>query len=335
MRTLIIPSAGRSMLMGMPKWLLRHPDGNHLIKKCVCGLDLSEFDRIIITILKEDEEKYNASSIIALEFSENKNIEIFILDKQTSGPAETVYKTIIEKSVEGKVVIKDSDVFTKIHDCKFDNFVAGLNLIECDADLPNIRNKSFVIVNEQNQILDIIEKQIKSDLICLGLYGIREASDFIETYNALSDNDYGIQSLYVSHIIAYLIGMQGKIFNYVKVLEYENWETERDWENINRKFGTYFIDIDRLIDDIDSGCSNYNERMEIEPIYSLQMIEKLQMNGAKIVLFTSRSNNDYKKIMNMIGNYSITPLDIVYDCSYAHKRIISNKDELKKECFVR
>ncbi len=330
MKTLIIPCAGRSMINGKPKWLLKHPDGKYLIRKCVCGIDLSIFYRIIITILNEDERKYNASEIIGSEYSDLNNVEILILDKPTNGPAETIYRTIIEKDIVGKIAIKDSDVFVKVDNDKYDNFVAGLNLLDYDDELPNIRNKSFIIANEQNQILDIIEKQIKSDLVCLGYYGIRDANDFKYAYKALSDIDYSINCLYVSHIVAYLIGFHGLIFNYVKITDFENWETEKDWLSLNKKLGTYFIEFDKFIT-INGKLNKHVKDSGKISSEGMEMISKLIMKGAQIVLFTSLNISDESLVLEIISKYKIEPLSIIYGCNYSSKKILSSLSDLKNE----
>ena len=67
------------------------------------------------------------------------------------------------------------------------NFVSGLDLTTYNQDVFKVRTKSFIVTNEQNQILDIIEKKFRSDIISVGLYGFKNTNDFIEAYRNLSD----------------------------------------------------------------------------------------------------------------------------------------------------
>jgi hypothetical protein len=40
--------------------MLSHPDGKLMVQKAIEGLPLDKFERIIITIVKEHDEKFNA-----------------------------------------------------------------------------------------------------------------------------------------------------------------------------------------------------------------------------------------------------------------------------------
>ena len=59
MNTLIVPCAGRSSRFPntKPKFLLTHPDGKLMIEHAIEGIDINKFDQIVITIVKEHDEK--------------------------------------------------------------------------------------------------------------------------------------------------------------------------------------------------------------------------------------------------------------------------------------
>lgn len=98
-------------------------------------------------------------------------IEIVTIENMTAGPAETVYIAIKKANVSGSVVVKDVDNYLKVENVPQGNFVAGLDLNTWERDIHNLRNKSFLILNEQGNLLDIIEKKVRSDVICLDLNG--------------------------------------------------------------------------------------------------------------------------------------------------------------------
>lgn len=52
-------------------------------------------------------------------------------------------------------------------------------------DVPRLKDKSFIVLNEQSRIIDIAEKQLKSGIISLGLYGFADVGDFLDAYAAL------------------------------------------------------------------------------------------------------------------------------------------------------
>ena len=75
MATLIIPCAGKSSRFPnmKPKWMLTHPDGKLMIEKSIEQLPLEVFDRIVITIVKEHCETYEADVILKQVFEKNCN----------------------------------------------------------------------------------------------------------------------------------------------------------------------------------------------------------------------------------------------------------------------
>ncbi|MDD3141280.1 MAG: hypothetical protein PHX08_20245, partial [Lachnospiraceae bacterium] len=274
MSTLIVPCVGRKFANGMPQYLNRHPNGKLLIERSIEGVYIEDYQSVLIVLFEEDIKKYHAESIILNEVKKYP-IKIVSLSEMTSGPAETVYEAIKRMSITGEIVVKDADNYLKINEIPQRNFVAGLDLNIWEQDVHNLRNKSFLIVNEQGNLLDIIEKQVRSDVICLGMYGFKSAEDFVKAYEHLNDTSYPISKLYVSHIISYLIGYAGKVFHYVSSIEYENWGNERLWKDLQRDYALYFIDLDNILDTDGVLSDNNKKKLAI-----------LQNRGASFVGYT-------------------------------------------------
>lgn len=203
MKTLIVPCAGKGMLDGKPKYLAQHPDGKLLIQKCLERIPVDGFQRILVVILQRDIDRYRVSLVVE-DALKALSAEIIALQDETARPAETVYQAMQLAMVQGSVVIKDSD-------------------------------NCFLIINEQRQIMDIFEKQFKSDVICAGLYGFADATDYLRVYERLNDHSYPIQPLYVSHIIPYLIGYVQRVFRYVPCTSYEDWGNEKVWADVQKR----------------------------------------------------------------------------------------------------
>lgn len=266
MKNLIIPCCGRNFLNGKPKYLNKHPDGTLLAVKTFQKMNVDAYDMIYYVILKEDIDRFDALTIL------NKAIrvlsipyQVVVLDSRTDGPAETVYNAIVNAQIKGEIVIKDLDNMLEVSTQAYGNFVAGLNLIEYENDIYQLRKKSFVIINEQNTVLDIVEKRLCSDIISAGLYGFESAADFIFAYKRLRDENYGIKHLYVSHVISYLIGFLGKNFDYIEVSGFESWGTDKEWKDVLQlyadsiKNGLVIIDLDgTLINTNDINYHAYN-----------------------------------------------------------------------------
>ena len=259
MTTLIIPCAGDATLNGKPTCLAIHPDGLTLFEKCISGMNLNYIERIVITILQTDNLKYEMETKIHKIFDSYPNrFDIYTMPFKTSSPAETIYFTIKNMKISGRIMIKDVDNFVVIENLYYENFVAGLNIF--NYDIRKLGTKSFITVNEQNHVLDIIEKQIKSNIICSGFYGLKRAQDFCNAYDSLRDQIYGIEKLYVSHIIAYLIGKSNAIFQYVEVNNFESYDSQEDWYDVENNLMQSQIQKNRLaIFDLDGTLFNTND----------------------------------------------------------------------------
>ena len=325
MNTLIIPCAGKSSRFPnmKPKWMLTHPDGKLMIEKSLEGLNTDIFDRIIITIVKLHDEKYEAGLVLSQVFKNNKKIEICLLDDFTSSASETVYLTLEKMNVAGAFVVKDSDNCVKVNiDLPIANSITGYNLYK-HPDISNIPGKSFLMVNEQGIIEDIIEKRIVSNIICLGVYAFSNAEDFKKSYKEmLSKNISG--EMYISHVISYMLGKKD-VFIALEAEKYDDWGTLEEWHKVQKDFRTYFCDVDGVLMK-NCGkygkCNWYNNR-EIIP-ENMEVIRNLQNNGAQIVITTSRPEEFRKDLESILEENGIKPYAILMGMNDAARVIIND-----------
>lgn len=319
MRTLIVPCAGNHKVEGVPLYLNRHPDGEILAVKSIMGIYPQDYDRIIYTILQEDDEKYNASEIIKNECNERFNIEVVILPQKTNGPAETVYKTLIIAGINGEFVVRDSHVYIEVENEKYSNFVAGLDLTECKKTIDDLKSRSFIILNEQKKILDIVEKHFCSDVISLGLYGFNSADEFIVAYKHLCESLYPISKLYLSHIISYLIGYRECVFHSIKITKFEDWSTNVAWKKVQKRYATCFLDLDGIC----NSELSINEKAEHRLI-------SLSEEGVSFVVFTSKLI-DENSIKEYFQSKGIRIISVVTGCTNSSvRKILSNNDSIEE-----
>jgi len=324
MKTLIIPCGGKSSRFPdmKPKYLLTYPDGKLMIEKSISGLPLNLFDRIIITIIKEHDQKYESALILNQIFG--NNIEICILDEFTKCQSETVYLTVKKMEITDEIVVKDSDNYVEVSKIS-GNFVVGLNIAEQEKDINRLKSKSFLVVNEQNIIVDIIEKEISSNYICLGVYGFENVEDFCRSYEYLMNekNEESFE-IYLSHTIAYMIGANKGVFRYVRCSDFEDWGTLYDWELVRDNMRTFFIDFDGVIvkNTGKYGSRNWSEEFDVIP-NNIKHIKNLYDRGAQIVITTSREKEHTKRIYELFRKNGIVVHEIVTNCNHS-KRIIIN-----------
>lgn len=321
MRTLIVLCAGDRVINNLPVFLNRHPDGKILAEKAIEGVFIENYDEVIFTVLKSVNEKYHAEKIIEDEITIHNNIKVFKLDKPTSGPAESVYLTIKGAKIEGEFAVRDSLNGITISKDTTGNFVSGLDLTKYEDDVFNVRSKSFIVTNEQGQVLDVIEKRFRSDIISVGLYGFKKTSDFIMAYEKLNDINYPINKMYLSNVISYLIGYKQRVFHCVDVSFHEDWGTPETWSRLEKKYATIFVDVDKLIG------ANYTDEMASTLIESLSVLKN---KLSSIVLFTRTSVVNKKQVYNLLEEKNIHCIDFVCGVSHSTEQImISDEKELQ------
>ena len=324
MNNLIVPCAGKSSRYPnmKPKYMLTHPDGCLMIEKSLSGINQDAFDRIIITIVKPHVEQYDADLIMQQVFKDNPKVEICILDNFTSCASETVFLTIKKMQIQGSLVIKDSDNYVAVNMSKIENAVIGYDLHK-HRDVPNIAAKSFIVANEQGIIQNIIEKQIVSNIICLGVYCFEDASNFVEVYEELKNNRVDGE-LYVSHVISYMIA-KGKTFFLYQANDYEDWGTIKEWQNVQKRFRTYFVDVDGVLmkNSGKYGKVNwYNNNQFLTE--NIEILKNLQKNGAQIIITTSRTEEFRKDLTQKLINMGLKPYAILMGLNHSARVIIND-----------
>lgn len=300
-----------------------------MVKKSISGLDLNEFDRIIITIVKAHCEQYESDIILkqAFESDNNNKIEICMLPGFTSCQSETVYETIRMMDIEGEFVVKDSDNYISLPSIPHGNYIVGLDVNKFDKEINRLSSKSFLVVNEQDVITDIVEKKIKSDHICLGMYGFSDTKEYSEAYLRLSSSDPSdsLNEIYISHVISYMIGTGGGVFKYVESAKFEDWGTMQDWQLVQDSMRTYFIDLDGVVFNNRGKYGSKNWSNDNEPIMeNVDIICKLYKGGAQIVVTTSRGDNCRHFIQEFFASHGIELHAIVTGCNHAGRIIIND-----------
>lgn len=326
MSTLIIPCAGKSSRFPnmKPKWMLTYPDGKLMIEKALEGINTDIFQRIIITIVQTHVEKYEAKLILEQVFENNKKIEICVLENFTQSASETIYLTLKKMNVTGSVVIKDSDnkvVFNMPE--KISNAIVGCD-INNHRDISNIPAKSFLIVNQQNIIQDIIEKQVVSKFICLGVYMFENALNFIKTYDILLQKNVQGE-MFVSHIISYMLTCNNTIFTLITADVFEDWGTLAEWQQSQKKHRTYFVDVDGIIlkNSGKYGLVNWqNNKILLEE--NVKTLLDLQQEGAQIVITTSRPEEYKTDLVNTLNSAGIFPYAVLTGLNHASRVIIND-----------
>lgn len=325
---LIVPCAGRSTRFGLdkPKFLLTHPDGKLMIEKALEGINLDQFDRIIFTIVDDQITTYDTEPILRQVFENfNIKVEICILTDYTSSQSQTVYETLRINNVNGSFAVKDSDNKILLSDNLEENmnYVLGLDIQKIGQEINRLQSKSFLKVNNQGYITNIIEKKIISDVVCIGFYVFRDSEMFKLAYQELSDSFEG--ELYLSHIISHQILTKNEIFSYKNSSIFEDYGTLEDWKLIQSKFKTYFVDYDGVLVRNKGKYGIENWETIDEPIKeNLLALRRICNNGSQIIITTSRPKKFENKIASLLKSYDINIHSIVSGLSHSQRILIND-----------
>lgn len=205
----------------MPYVFSLNKDGYSLCVEAARRLDVSKFDAVYFTTLKEYDNKYCVSDFLRLQFKRLKwsNAKVVLLENRTSSQPETINETIKLEDITGSIYIKDAD-------CSFVSEVSPQNMIATyqleKLQWVDPQNKSYVDVDDGYYVTNIIEKRIISHNFCAGGYSFENVDDFTHYYNMLRDE----QGLYLSHVI-YAMLLDRHIFRPEYVNDYKDFSNEQ------------------------------------------------------------------------------------------------------------
>jgi len=299
----IVPAAGLSTRFPnvKPKYLHFGYDNKMMLVKAVEPY-IGKHD-ITVVILQEHVEKYNALEFVRGELP---GAYIVIVEKPTSGPAETVKVALrdimlLKDDVDFEFIVKDCDSFFD-HVPVAGNYVCVSNIGDHEQ-LNKLASKSFVRYNDQDIITNIIEKAVVSDSFCVGAYKFESANKYLETYEKIRHRN---GEFFVSHIIQDML-YSGEIFKKVSVTNYVDVGTAADWHKYN-DMPVIFCDIDGTIIKAQSRYGNnsyYKSPVVLEE--NVKRIREYHDKGCQIWFTTARHPDHAEvtdKMLKSLGFYN-------------------------------
>ena len=269
-----------------PKWMLSHPMSHRMmVTEAISGLNLDFFDNIYFICLQQHEDKYSFMKGFVAELDDaglRAKSNIVLLPEQTDSQSETVYTFLSGYDLDGFIFIKDSDGFYRC-DVEERNQVAYFDLN--DMDDINARTKSYVDLDVNDVVTNIVEKKVISSTFSSGGYGFADAKEFCKTFEKLQDMD---GECYISHIIFEMM-LSGSTFYGTKTTDFKDWGTLDAWNKYKSQYKCLFVDIDgTLITNSSHHFPPYTGSGE--PIEdNIDLLAELHEQGkAKIILTTSR-----------------------------------------------
>ena len=313
---IIVPAAGASSRFPdmKPKYLLYDYAHKMMIQR---ALEPYNGHNITIGILKEHDEVYNASDYLRHEFKDTT--KIFIMEKMTRGPADTVYQIIKSSNIDpdAELLIKDCDSFFD-HEMSEGNYICVSNIAQHEV-LKKLSSKSFVIANEQGIITDIIEKNVVSDTFCVGGYKFSSVRIFCEAFEELKLHE----EIFVSDVIQRCLH-KGEIFTEKLVSNYIDVGTAQDWFEYNDK-PVIFCDIDGTLIESQGrvGGKSFNS-----PIVTMdKTVDRLleyQKKGAQFVFTTARPKDVERITYSMLVTLGFRNFQLIMGLQNSRRILIND-----------
>jgi len=313
--TLIIPVAADrpEYERYLPEWLDIHPDGTLMLYESVRGLPLSDFDRICPVILAKHDQRYHASAMIESQFQKmglRNTLDIVRLQEPTASQPETVVRAIEAADIRGSIFIKDGD-----------NFFEGCRLLgeNCVATFPldalknvNPSNKSYIMLDDNQYITNIIEKVIISRFFCVGGYGFAESAQFVSYYKRLAH----YKGLYISHVI-YAMLLDRHLFRPLNVSNYIDWGTRQEWLNFKNHFVTLFVPLTALLParSVYSSMPGWTQTTDVE-----ELRRSYDTGKTKIIILCEEDESSRSRIEEELSRTGVKYHQLLFGV-YAHARL--------------
>lgn len=194
--------------------------------RSLMNIDMSQFTAIHFILLKSDEEKWHISERIQIDLRiigvPNIPIKFSFEDNVTSSQAETIYNEIERNNISGAIFIKDAD-----NACSCENITPKNSVLIYPLESTPIvdpQHKSYIVVDDQNFVMNIIEKRVISGMFNCGGYSFENVNDFTNAYENIKKYESKNVHMYISNIIYWLMLYKGLKFRPIEATAYDDFE---------------------------------------------------------------------------------------------------------------
>jgi len=297
--------------------MLPAADGQPMLRLALSGLPL-ELDDLIVTILREHEEKFDVQAGLASVFG--RPLRVAILEQPTGSQSETVAATLRQVDLDEPFLVKDSDGYFHCPDITSD-----VNYICVDTlnhfDLINPRNKSYVQVDAADRILSMREKVVISDLFNVGGYFFRSPIEFLRYYDSLA-TQAASSELYLSNVVSAMLA-GGVPFEARRTSGYQDWGTAHDWRRALLGKSAYLVSLDGFI--FERGSRYFRPRFQdVRPNpLAVEAVRELAKAGNQIVYLSIRPQSDEALTRAQLLVNKLPDGQIVWDCPSAQWQLIT------------
>ena len=299
--------------------MLTLPDGALAIARAAESVPADAYNRIVVAIRADHDARYGCRELLKRLFG--AGVETVVIDGDTRGPADTVAHMIRNANVTGTIAIKDADSFFDPAALPEGSF-ASVSDVRRTPEMANIGGKSFAVIDENNLIVEMVEKSLASNFVCIGLYGFSGADLFLKHFEAAATQNSG--EIFVSHVMNRAI-TEGVPVTAHAVYGLIDVGTLEDWRRYVRTRGTIIADLDGVV------CRNHSRYFppywddEDEPIESnVSALREWQEKGAQLIFVTARPEAYREKTERLLAELGLTAHALVMNCRHGRRLLIND-----------
>ncbi len=317
----VVPCCGMSTRFPnmRPKWMLNDFDGRLMVQAAIEGLPVRPKD-VIISILSEVEEAYKVST--GLRRAIGEELQICILPKRTRNQPETVARTIEVMKIDEAVFVKDSDNRFSLKRLEQNSNYVCFETLQ-HFDVINPRNKSYLQMNQDGLVIQIVEKKVISSHFSVGGYYFRDAREYLKYFRELESQLPKEEDLYLSHIMNYMIS-EGQTIAAEQVTDYEDWGTLEDWRRARSQRRTFFIDLDGIL--FKNGAEFF------EPLWgtteaipeNIAAVKQLLRKGNRVFITTARPEKYRVVTMGQLKEQGLESVELVMGCGNSQRVLVND-----------
>lgn len=320
-RTLLMPCAGRSSRYPgvRPKWMLTLPDGELALQRAAASVSRDAWDRLVIAVRADHEQSYGCRALLARALP---GADVIVLEQDTRGPAHTVAQMLNRAGVTGAFAVKDADSFFDPSPIPDGSFVSVSDLRQTPS-MANVGAKSFAVINGDGLVVDMVEKSVVSNFVCVGLYGFSDTALYSECFEALTQSG-GAGEVFISHV------MNRAIAAGLPVLPHHaqgliDVGTLEDWRRHVRPRGTIICDLDGVVFRNHSRWfAPYWEDADEPLAENIATLRDWQAAGAQLIFMTARPEEYRAKTLGALEGLGLKVHALIMNCLHGRRFLVND-----------
>lgn len=210
---IVIPMAGSGNSFFQAGYSFPKPlidvDGKPMIQAVSENLKPKVPYRFIFVCKKEDYEKFSLLEIF--ERSVGKNFEVIQLTSPTGGAACTVLTATDYINNEEELIVANAD---QVVDININKFIKEARKLKADGTIMTFKAThpkwSFVRIDKNKNVLEIVEKKVISDHATVGIYYFKHGKDFVEAAVSMIEKDIKFNGSFYASLVYNEMIMGGK-----------------------------------------------------------------------------------------------------------------------------